>query len=78
VNGKVVAELGAKADPDRDHIKVDGKLINPKQPKAYIMLNKPAGFVTTMSDPEGRPIRCGPPEGCPGPGLPRGQTRLRH
>ena len=56
VNGKVVAELGAKADPDRDHIKVDGKLINPKQPKAYIMLNKPAGFVTTMSDPEGRPI----------------------
>jgi 23S rRNA pseudouridine2605 synthase len=56
VNGKVVSELGAKADPDRDHIKVDGKLINPKQPKAYIMLNKPAGFVTTMSDPEGRPI----------------------
>jgi 23S rRNA pseudouridine2605 synthase len=56
VNGKVVSELGAKADPDRDHIKVDGKLINPKQPKAYIMLNKPAGFVTAMSDPEGRPI----------------------
>jgi 23S rRNA pseudouridine2605 synthase len=56
VNGKVVSELGAKADPERDHIKVDGKLINPKQPKAYIMLNKPAGFVTTMSDPEGRPI----------------------
>ena len=56
VNGKVISELGAKADPDRDHIKVDGKLINPKQPKAYIMLNKPAGFVTTMSDPEGRPI----------------------
>jgi len=56
VNGKVVSELGTKADPDRDHIKVDGKLINPKQPKAYIMLNKPAGFVTTMSDPEGRPI----------------------
>lgn len=56
VNGKVVTELGAKADPDKDHIKVDGKLINPKQPKTYIMLNKPAGFVTTMSDPEGRPI----------------------
>ncbi len=56
VNGKVVSELGAKADPDHDHIKVDGKLINPKQPKAYIMLNKPAGFVTTMADPEGRPI----------------------
>ena len=56
VNGKVVTELGAKADPDKDHVKVDGKLINPQQPKAYLMLNKPAGFVTTMSDPEGRPI----------------------
>jgi 23S rRNA pseudouridine2605 synthase len=55
VNGQVVTELGAKADADKDHIKVDGKLINPHQPKTYIMLNKPAGFVTTMSDPEGRP-----------------------
>lgn len=54
VNGKVVAELGSKADPSKDHIKVDGKLINPQQPHTYIMLNKPAGFVTTMSDPEGR------------------------
>jgi 23S rRNA pseudouridine2605 synthase len=56
VNGKVVTELGTKADPSRDHIKVDGKLINPRQPPTYIMLNKPAGFVTTMSDPEGRPM----------------------
>lgn len=55
VNGTVVTELGAKADASKDHIKVDGKLINPKQPLTYIMLNKPAGFVTTMSDPEGRP-----------------------
>ena len=55
VNGQVVSELGAKADADKDHIKVDGKLINPHQPKIYVMLNKPAGFVTTMSDPEGRP-----------------------
>jgi len=55
VNGKVVTELGAKADANNDHIKVDGKLINPKQPQTYIMLNKPAGYVTTMSDPEGRP-----------------------
>src|SRR5512135_1417179 len=55
VNGKVVTELGAKADPSNDHIKVDGKLINPQQPLTYIMLNKPAGYVTTMSDPEGRP-----------------------
>ena len=55
LNGQVVTELGTKADASKDHIKVDGKLINPKQPQTYIMLNKPAGFVTTMSDPEGRP-----------------------
>jgi len=55
VNGQVVTELGSKADASKDHIKVDGKLINPKQPMTYIMLNKPAGYVTTMSDPEGRP-----------------------
>jgi 23S rRNA pseudouridine2605 synthase len=55
VNGQVVTELGTKADANKDHIKVDGKLINPKQPMVYIMLNKPAGFVTTMADPEGRP-----------------------
>jgi 23S rRNA pseudouridine2605 synthase len=55
VNGQVVTELGTKADAGKDHIKVDGKLINPKQPSTYVMLNKPAGYVTTMSDPEGRP-----------------------
>jgi 23S rRNA pseudouridine2605 synthase len=55
VNGQVVSELGTKADASKDHIKVDGKLINPRQPLTYIMLNKPAGYVTTMSDPEGRP-----------------------
>jgi 23S rRNA pseudouridine2605 synthase len=56
VNGAVVTELGTKADPEQDHIKVDGKLINPQQPKTYVMLNKPVGYVTTMSDPEGRPV----------------------
>ncbi|MDH4163058.1 MAG: pseudouridine synthase [Nitrospirota bacterium] len=56
VNGTVVTEMGTKADPDKDHIKVDGKLINPQQPKTYLMLNKPVGYVTTMSDPEGRPV----------------------
>jgi len=54
VNGKVVTELGTKADAENDHIKVDGKLINPSQPKIYLMLNKPAGYVTTLSDPEKR------------------------
>jgi len=55
VNGQVVTTLGTKADAAKDHIKVDGKLINPRQPLTYIMLNKPAGYVTTMFDPEGRP-----------------------
>lgn len=55
VNGRVVTELGTKADPEKDAIKVDGKLINPRQPRIYIMLNKPMGYVTTLSDPEGRP-----------------------
>ncbi len=55
LNGQVVTELGTKADAAKDHIKVDGKLINPRQPLTYVMLNKPAGFVTTMADPEKRP-----------------------
>ena len=54
VNGRVIRELGSKADPEQDHIKVSGKLINPKQPKVYLMLNKPREVVTTLSDPQGR------------------------
>ena len=55
VNGKVVTELGSKADPDRDHIRVDGKLLQGAERLRYFVLNKPRGFVTTVSDPEGRP-----------------------
>jgi 23S rRNA pseudouridine2605 synthase len=55
VNGKRVTELGSKADPDRDHIRVDGKLLKRTQRFRYYMLNKPRGVVTTVSDPEGRP-----------------------
>ncbi len=55
VNGKVVTELGSKADADRDHIRVDGKLLQGSERLRYFMLNKPKGFVTTVSDPEGRP-----------------------
>ena len=55
VNGQVVTELGTKADPDRDHIRVDGKLLHGAQKHRYLMLNKPKGYVTTASDPEGRP-----------------------
>jgi pseudouridine synthase len=55
VNGKVVDQLGAKADPLADHIKVDGKLINIRAEKTiYIALHKPKAVVTTVDDPEGR------------------------
>jgi 23S rRNA pseudouridine2605 synthase len=59
VNGKVVTELGTKADPERDHIKVRGRLINPllqSREKIYVLLNKPRGYLTSLADPEGRPL----------------------
>jgi 23S rRNA pseudouridine2605 synthase len=55
VNGKIVTELGTKADPARDHIRVDGKLLHGAERLRYFMLNKPRGYVTTVKDPEGRP-----------------------
>ena len=55
VNGQVISELGSKADPERDHIKVDGKLLRGAERHVYLLLNKPKGYVTTVSDPEGRP-----------------------
>lgn len=54
VNGKVVSELGSKADPERDRIKVGGRLLCFPDQKTYIVLNKPSGCVATMNDPEGR------------------------
>jgi 23S rRNA pseudouridine2605 synthase len=55
VNGKVVTELGTKADAGRDHIRMDGKLLQGAERLRYFVLNKPRGFVTTVKDPEGRP-----------------------
>src|SRR5207302_10467292 len=55
VNGKVVTELGSKADAQRDHIRVGGKLIKAAEEKIHLLLYKPKGYVTTVSDPEGRP-----------------------
>ncbi|HEY5974068.1 MAG TPA: pseudouridine synthase [Geobacteraceae bacterium] len=56
VNGAVVTELGSKADPDQDTITVDGKPVRPVTDKVYILLHKPAGYVTTLKDPQGRPL----------------------
>lgn len=49
VNGVVVKELGSKADPDTDTIRVDGKIVRPQR-RRYVMLNKPRGYITTTSD----------------------------
>ena len=55
LNGRVVTEQGTKADPDVDQICVDDKPLKPAENLLYFMLNKPKGYVTTVSDPEGRP-----------------------
>jgi 23S rRNA pseudouridine2605 synthase len=54
VNGAVVTELGTKADAERDHIKVDGKLIHAAERPVYLAMNKPKNCVSTVSDPQGR------------------------
>ena len=55
VNGATVTELGTKADPDKDDIRVDERRIKQPQRQRYLLLNKPRGYVTTRSDPEHRP-----------------------
>jgi pseudouridine synthase len=55
VNGERVEALGLKADPLRDHIKVDGKLITRLEPPVVLLLNKPRNIVCTVKDPQGRP-----------------------
>jgi len=55
VNGAVVRELGSRADPGRDDIRVDGRRIRADVAPRYILLYKPRGYVTTRSDPHGRP-----------------------
>jgi 23S rRNA pseudouridine2605 synthase len=59
VNGEIVKTLGTKADPETDHIKVSGKLINQAlktRAKVYILLNKPKGYLSSAADPEGRKL----------------------
>lgn len=55
VNGRVVTELGTKADPAVDHVKVDGKRIRVAAAPRYILMNKPRGVVVTREDPQRRP-----------------------
>lgn len=56
VNDQVTRKLGTKADIGKDEIRLDGMLIYPESEKIYIMLNKPRGYVTTLRDPQQRPI----------------------
>jgi 23S rRNA pseudouridine2605 synthase len=55
INGKIVRELGTRIDPERDHVKVDGRHLKNVEPYAYLLLNKPKGIVSSLNDPEGRP-----------------------
>ena len=55
VNGKVITELGSKADPQKDQIAIDGRRIEPQQPRIAVLLYKPDGYITSLRDPEGRP-----------------------
>lgn len=55
VNGTTVREMGTKADPASDDIRVDGRRVKSAAPLRYLLLNKPAGYITTRSDPQRRP-----------------------
>lgn len=54
VNGRVVTAMGTKADPEQDHIKVDGRRIGRKPAGIWILLNKPKGVISSVRDPRGR------------------------
>ena len=56
VNDIVRREPGAQADPAADRIALDGQPLQPREPHAYVLLHKPRGYVTSVSDPEGRPV----------------------
>lgn len=56
VNGAVTREPGTLADPDVDRITVDGRAVGGAEARHYVLLHKPSGYVTTVSDPQGRPV----------------------
>jgi 23S rRNA pseudouridine2605 synthase len=55
VNGRIVSALGVRVEPERDRVRVDGRRVRPVARRAYYLLNKPRGTITSASDPEGRP-----------------------
>ena len=55
VNGQVITALGVRVEPERDQVRVDGRRVRPVGRRAYYLLNKPKGMITSASDPEGRP-----------------------
>lgn len=76
VNGAVAA-LGDKADPERDTVSLDGKVIKAlEEPRLYLMLNKPRGYVTTLSDEKGRKTVAELVSGCGGRVWPVGRLDL--
>jgi len=56
VNGKVITSMGEKLTPEKDTVMCDGKPVRVDKEHVYVMLNKPKGYVTTLSDPQGRPV----------------------
>ncbi|WP_305041792.1 pseudouridine synthase [Geoalkalibacter sp.] len=72
VNGRIAA-LGDKADPQGDRICVNGRELPRAEEKVYLLLHKPAGYVTTLSDPQGRPIVTDLIKNCPARVFPVGR-----
>ena len=75
VNGET-AHLGVKADPDRDDVRLDGRPLAPRTERSYLLLNKPRGVVTTLSDEKGRKTVADLVSGCGGRVYPVGRLDL--
>jgi len=56
INGVVTRELATLADPERDHVTLDGRPLPAAEVARYVLLHKPSGYVTSVRDPEGRPV----------------------
>lgn len=56
VDGRVVTEMGIQVDPKQQRIEFNGKPVTVEEKKIYVLLHKPAGYVSTVHDPQGRPI----------------------